>query len=161
MALPHRVGHAGQKRRFCGEWILGWLAATNLMYHFPPLFAVISVLSARPHEWTGEVRFVSWMAEPEVLARTLHFVLASFAMTGLAVMAYALKMPAETDPRDRRRISSWGGWLALVPSLCQLLVGMYVLLELPDESRDRLLGGDLPGTALFGGSILATLVLFH
>lgn len=161
IALPQREGHAGRNRRFWWQWILGWLAATNLMYHFPPLFAVISVLSARPHEWTGDVRFVAWMIEPEVLARTLHFVLASFAVTGVLVMGYALKMPEETEPRERRRVSSLGGWLALAPSLCQLLVGMYVLLQLPDESRDRLLGGDMLGTGLFGGSILATIVLLH
>jgi hypothetical protein len=161
MALPQREGQSGRGRRFWLQWSLGWLAATNLMYHFPPLFALISVLSARPHEWTGEVRFVAWMFEPEVAARTMHFVLASIAMTGLVVMGYALKMPAETEPRDRRRVSAWGGWLALAPSLCQLLVGMYVLLQLPDESRDRLLGDDWLGTGLFGVSLLVTVVLFQ
>ena len=118
LALPQREGQTGRGRRFWWQWLLGWLAATNLMYHFPPLFAMISVLSARPHEWTGDVRFIVWMFEPEVVARTLHFVLASIAMSGLVVMGYALKMPGETGgeaERSAARVSAWGGWLALAP----------------------------------------------
>ena len=55
----------------------------------------------------------------------------------------------------------WGGRVARVPTVLQLVVGMLVLLALPERGRDGLLGGDRVGTLLFGLSIVAAIVLMH
>jgi len=58
-------------------------------------------------------------------------------------------------------LAAWGAWLALVPTLLQLPVGLWVLLQLPLAERDALLGSDLYATGLFALALLAALRLMH
>ena len=165
-------------RRTWGRRGLGFSAGTNLLYHFPPLFAVIGALGTRPEVVDQTLNFREAMIDPEVLAHTLHHVLASFAVVGVAMMGHAMALarvgrarlsalPLEAvsvEPAagaDARRMAIWGGRLALVPTLLQLLAGTFVLLTLPASLQDRLLGQDLPATILFAASLVAALALMH
>lgn len=157
---PTRRRPAGRARLFSG-WSLGLLAATNLLYHFPPLFAVIGVLSSRPQAWGKGLPFTRLMVDPEVLARTLHHILAAAAVAGAALMLYALRPLPGASGIDRRRAAAWGGRSALLATLLQLPAGWFVLMQLPAETRNRLLGQDLPAAMLFGASILTTIALLY
>lgn len=142
-------------------WTLAVLGATNLLYHFPTLFAAIAVLEAEPARGAAP-DFMSLLARGETLARLLHFALASVAVSGLVIMGDALRMRRlQADQQARRQVAAWGGRIALVPTLLQWLAGTYLLVQLPEASRAALLGGDWIGTSLFGGSLLASVALMH
>jgi hypothetical protein len=152
-AAAWRVG----LRRF-----LGLVAATNLLYHFPLLFTVIGVYGGRVLDETAPLEFRRAILDAEVLSQFVHHLLASFAVVGMAMMGFALRLTrsgGSTD--DVRRVAVWGGRVALVPTVLQLLVGTYVLVELPEHERDRLLGGDPLATTIFAASLVGAIVLMH
>ncbi len=147
--------------------LLALLSGTNLLYHFPPLLAAISVLGAR-HDGVEQTldlaayRALAW--ESEVLSRVVHVWLASFAVCGVTVMALAVRAgagAAESAAVGAIRIVAGGARLALVPTLLQIPVGLWTLMALSETPREALLGSDWLGSALFVGSILASFALLH
>jgi hypothetical protein len=155
----------------CSRWLrvgrslLPLLAGTNLLYHFPVLFVVIAQIanSASP---AGDVidasAFRQRMLDGEVLARAAHFTLASFAVTGVALFGFALRIARRgADESDVNRVAAWGGRIALVTTLLQIPAGIWVLFQVPADVQSRLLGGDLLGAALLALSIVAALMLLH
>jgi hypothetical protein len=129
-------------------------------------FAVIGVFFTRPQWQVAAQPFTAVMLEGEVLARVVHFTLASLAVTGTFMLLYALRRQSndhENGPKtdDRARVAVWGGRIALVPTLLQWPAGLYLLLQLPNPSRDALLGYDWLGTALFVSALLAAVLLMH
>lgn len=178
------------------RWLLAVFAATNLMLHFPPLFAIISTLANRGSQLGAVLdrpAYYRLLLDPEVMSRVLHVWLASLAVSGALVMGFALRAdggaapspPTPLPPGERgaetptlppgergagtpsrqtgesRALAAWGAWLALVPTLLQLPVGLWVLLQLPLAERDSLLGSDLYATGLFALAMLAALRLMH
>ncbi|MBI2824395.1 MAG: hypothetical protein HYX69_06885 [Planctomycetia bacterium] len=142
--------------------VLVLVAATNLMYHFPLLFTVIDVYSRRVGEAAGPLDFRAAILDPEVVSQVLHHLLASFAAVGIVMMAFAMRIERAGRPAgDVRRAASWGGRVALVPTALQLLVGLYVLVELPERSRASLLGDDALASILFGLSLVGAIMLLH
>jgi hypothetical protein len=148
--------------RFWSRWCLILLAATNLTYHFPPLFAVVGVYCTRAELWGTGLPFTSMLVDPEVFARTLHHLLASFAIAG-GTLAYLTRPSAFAALPEVARgcPAAWGGRIALAAVAGQLLSGTHVLVEMPAASRDRLLGGDIIATVAFAASLLATVALLH
>lgn len=143
---------------------LAILAATDLIYHFPPLFALVAVLRSQPDLLGGELSYrqtMQLMADTATLSRVGHFLLSSLAVTGAAMIAFALWTRRDAPVEPRERIVLWGARLALVPSLLQLLAGLFLLVHLPAYQRDRLLGGDPLSTVLLLASGLAMLGLYH
>lgn len=145
-----RLWSKGVRRRL--GWWLGFAGATNVVYHFPTLFAVLSVLATRTLAPGETVRFVTMLGDAEVLTRALHFVLASLAVAG-AVAAWW----SEHDEQLKRR----GAQIALFATLLQWPLGIGVLVSLPDASRGALLGDHLPAATCFGLSLGAVVVLMH
>jgi hypothetical protein len=143
----------------------GVVGVTNLVYHFPLLFAAISVLSTRPETWVeGTLKRGQLMAllfDAETLVRFAHFLLASLAVTGVYLIGYSLRAARRGQADIAARATLWGGRLALAATALQLIFGTLLLLRLPQLSQQTLLGGDLPGTLMFAGSLLATLALLH
>lgn len=152
---------AGFGGRFKARFILLALAGTNLAYHFPPLFAAIGVLSTRPEGFGTQVRFVAMLADPEVLARTLHHLLAALAVTGAAIMVGGLRWKAASESDARRRVASWGARLALAAVAGQLLAGLHLLFQLSSGARQRLMGEDALASLLFAAALLITIMLLH
>ncbi len=148
---------AGTVFRYC----LPVLAATNLAYHFAPLFAMVAVWSTRA-ALPEEFHYLELVRDPEIASRTLHVLLASVAVSGIALMGSALRMARMgADVADTARIAVWGARIALVPSLLQVLVGTYVLIKLPEPARDRMMGGDPLTCALFVAALTATLAWYY
>ncbi|HVC99077.1 MAG TPA: hypothetical protein VND64_35760 [Pirellulales bacterium] len=156
------VGAAEGAARFWTRWSLVLLAATNLTYHFPPLFTVIGVYCTRPQRWGDPLPFTTMLVDPEVIARTIHYLLAAFAVTG-ATLATVTRpfVHAGLPDAARGRVAAWGGRIALAAVVGQLLSGTYLLVEMPAASRELLLGGDSIATAAFAASLLATIALLH
>ena len=167
-----------QATRFRRLWrgLVGLLAGTNLLYHFPVLFVVISTL-ARRGEVAGPAitssQFRQLLVESEVLARTTHFALAAFAVTGTLWMLYGLRLHAAARSGDPshldqaahddsgRRIVLWGARLALIPTFLQMLVGLWVVTAVDPAAQQRLLGGDLVAAGLLAASVLLSLWMMH
>lgn len=137
------------------------LASTNLAYHFAPLFAMVAVWSTRLTPPT-EFNYLQSITDPEVASRTLHVLLACVAVAGVALMGCSLRLTRMgTDASDAGRVAIWGARIALVPSLLQLFVGMYVLIKLTEPARDRMMGGDLLTTSLFVTALSVTLIWYY
>jgi hypothetical protein len=144
--------------------LLPLLASTNLLYHFPLLFAVIAQLEAAPdlNAPLSSAEFRAKMADGLVLAQVVHFWLASLAAVGVVLVGYALFLArrqeshAEYDPP-----AICGSRLALASTLLQIPVGLWLLSQAPSASQSALFGGDLVTTGLFGASILAAVWLLH
>jgi hypothetical protein len=140
------------------------LAVTNLFYHFPPLMIVLGKLSAQP-EWVHEPLvtrpvFRELLLRPEVLSKVLHFVFASVAVSGVALMLLA-QHHADRSIAERGHMAlvRAGAAIALAASVIQLAVGLWVLVRLPAAARNALMGHDWPATVLFFLSIVAVLAM--
>ena len=129
--------------------LLALLAATNLLYHFPPLFTIVGMMArgevtVDPPVDSGEFR--SLLFQSEVIWFTLHFWFASFAVSGLLTGMLCLKrLP------DKQRESTAGAAfiIALVATLLQIPVGFMLTTSLNSGQQSRLMGGDPLCTAFF------------
>jgi hypothetical protein len=160
-----RLGGGGRAKRSLHH-LLAVLAATNLMYHFPPLFGVMSALSIDAGTLYGptlnRTEFLRLMGSGEVIWMVVHVLLASVATTGVMMMGFALRLARQSDDAaGAERVAKWGGRIALVPSIAQLLAGLYVLLHLPPQIQKQFMGGDTLTMLLFGLSVGAALALMH
>jgi hypothetical protein len=94
---------------------------------------------------------------------------ASVAVAGWTLMGLAYKsreprvkgQQPESVGTDFDGLISAGAWIALVASLAQLAVGLWVLIEMPITTRNLLLGSNWLGTGLFFVAIVATFGLLH
>ncbi|MBC8356518.1 MAG: hypothetical protein H8E66_31440 [Planctomycetes bacterium] len=154
-SLVGRVGRAS----------IAILTGTNMLYHFPVLFIVISEVAGGYLEVPGQVDaaiFRSLMMESSVLARSVHFWFASFAVTGASLMGYGKWLLRKEDQQETgARIAIWGARIALVPTLLQILVGVWVLSVLPAPMQQRLMGGDMLAVIAFALSIVGALWLMQ
>jgi hypothetical protein len=142
---------------------LQFLAGTNLLYHFPLLFIVISDVSTAEASLSKSVDsadFRSLIVTGSVMSRAVHVCLASFAVTGVALIAHS-EWLQRRGTADAARIAVWGGRLALVVTILQLPVGVWLLSQLPSRGQRLVLGGDPIATSLLGISILLALWLMH
>ena len=145
--------------------LLALLSATNLLYHFPLLLTMISVVATRPELAEQTIDLAAYrqlLVDPEVVSRTVHVILASFAMVGIYVMAFGLTLERHESLKDQApRVARWGASIALVPTLFQLGVGTWVLMMLPSVARKGLMGRDPFATGMFMASLLLTFALLH
>ena len=144
---------------------LAVLAATDLMYHFPPLFAILNLLTTRV-ELSGQTLtgtlYRTLLLDPEVIAMVAHVWLAAMALTGVAVMRLAIQSgPRAPAAANADATVSIAARCALVASLAQLPVGVWVLFTVPERGRSALMGGDPIGSLLFVLAMVATLGLLH
>lgn len=151
--------HWWSRRRWTA-WLIGIAGFTNLAYHFPTMFAVLSVYAGRTWRFSQPPAYLTLLNDAEVLARVVHFLLASVAVGG--VLLYAL--PEAVDEARRAsadRLRRRGAQIALTATLVQWPVGMFVLVSLPDGVRGAMLGDDARLTVLFVVSLGAVIVVMH
>lgn len=149
----------------------GWLAiglgaagALNLLYHFPPLMAVLGELAVDSNWATAETidrrTLLELWQRPEVLALWAHFVAASFAVAALAAV-WPAAQPAPDDQGRQRRCVRRMGLVALAASVAQLPIGVALLATDGAPAREAMLGQHLPATLAFGASMLAGFALLQ
>lgn len=164
---------------FVTRWLATLLASLNLIYHFPPLFIMLGVLSTRPEAWGEPARFTTLLADPEVLARLAHHLLAAVVVTGTAMAWLAATGRLERPKSDRdagagrgdpsqpsaeqRGASAadalpaavWGGRMAVAALLLQVLSGIMLVAEMPASSQQAILGHDALAAGLFAAALVA------
>ncbi len=155
------VWHRARQRPLL-HGLMAILTATNLLYHFPPLMVVLGKLTKNAH-WVGEAvierkLFIQLMLRREVLALSMHFIVASFAVALAAVLWLSVR---EGKKVGNRRLAAWAALLTTLCTMMQLPIGVWVLMILSASSRRDLMGGDVLGTVCFMGGIVATLLLLQ
>jgi hypothetical protein len=161
----------GERRRIKTAWLLALLSSSNLLYHFPPMMAVIGRIANEP-QWAKDAvitrrAMVQMSLRPDILSLWIHFGLASLAVAAIAAMAL-VALPSSTDAGDadpridgRQRLVSRLAGIALAASALQLPVGGWLLAASEVRMRDALLGGDLHATGSFLAGVLATMALLQ
>jgi len=137
-------------------------ASTNLIYHFPGLFVSAAELGVAPAESPeiSSAAFRAMMFSPPVLSQVLHHVLSAIAVTGVAVMIYAGRLPP-TEPDAPQPLISGGARWAMLATLLQVPTGLWLISTLPPSARSTVLGTDFLTTGLFIAAMVAALGLLH
>lgn len=149
----------GAKRRL--RWFLPLLASTNLLYHFPPLFLIFSRLNPESVAELTSADFRDRLVEGYVVARTVHFCLAALAVSGITLIIYTLKKGGSAETTEQTyQPARWGARLALVATLLQLPVGIWIVIKMGDDAK-QVMGGDWLTTGLFVASLVGALALMH
>jgi len=142
--------------------LLGFFGATNLAYHFPVLFSIVSVVTSSGGAEAAPVNFRAMILAPEVMAHVTHDILAAFIVTGVYIMGLSLAMRRRVGGEpDAERVGSWGARIALPAALAQFPVGLWLWTTLPAPSSAALLMGDGLATLSFGVAIISTIGLLH
>jgi hypothetical protein len=148
------------------KWWLALLAfatSTNLLYHFPPLMAMIGELANNPN-WT-DIKIINrpdvlkLMREGEVLSLTFHFGMSSFAVSAIAVLELIARHPQNDGVLAPTARTS--ALVALVASLSQVPIGVWLLTSLSNTSRSALMGENLIASLAFIVAILGTIKLLQ
>lgn len=150
----------------CGiRRLLAILAATNLLYHFPPLFIMLWQFQRDPHhiqEVLDGASFRSMMFTAEVCAFTLHYWLASLTTSAIVVLMITAGLGSSKSNRHfHQNLAISAGRVALAASVLQIPVGMWLLSVLPSTQQTDLLGNDLVSTLLLVTALLATWMLLQ
>lgn len=97
------------------------------------------------------------LGEAALFPRYLHFLLASLAVGGLALLAYGLWV--------RRSEPDFGDWCLrqgarwfLIPTALQMAIGPIFLLTQPAFARDEFLAADLLETGVLWGGVASALI---
>ena len=120
------------------------------------------VLMLTPEGWAklyaeSQAGFRLNLGDPTVIPRSLHFLLAAFAVTGLFIVLVGL-LNGKAETAYRSWAVKYGVIWFAVPTLLQFLVGPWFLFSLPAPVRDRFLGGNTLDTTLLLAGILLALV---
>ena len=166
--LPYALMWQRLSKRPLLHAFLAVMAATNLLYHFPPLFIIISQLAYLPNREVvlDGAGFRAMMVDPAVLSRVSHHLLAAVAITSAVIMWRAAKRDAvpndeEAAGQEWLPIARVAAWWALGATAAQIPSGIWLTLNLAESRRSAVLGDDLPATSLFLCAMAGALMLLH
>ena len=163
-----RLIRATRPRRWATR-ILAVAAASNLLAHFPPLFAMLSALTHRPELWGRTLErglYHALLVDPEVQSRVLHIWLAALAMGAIVVVAM-LSRPTAVAARPQtqaisdvsHRLATTAARWAFVAIIAEFPVGIWTLTAAPTANwgvawTDDWLAMLLLGSAIIGACLL-------
>jgi len=146
--------------------LISLLGTSNLLYHFPPLMVVLGKLAVDPL-WTKTAiidrpAFLELMFRGDVLSLTTHFGLASMAVAAITVLLLLSRLPADAiEEPSAKKIASGAAAVALLSSVLQIPVGIWVLATATGTERNALTGGDPLTSLLFIGGMLLTFLFLQ
>lgn len=145
--------------------LLPLLSGTNLLYHFPALFLVASRL-AEDGITSGRsltaAEFRREMLSGTTPAMIVHIVLASLAGAGIALLGLVLRWQRHGRPSgDVQTLSRSAALLALLPTVLQILVGIWILVSMGSFTQSRIMGGSLTAAICFMVGILTAFWLMQ
>jgi hypothetical protein len=127
-------------------------AASNMLYHFPPLMVIIGELAAGSDSAPAVIDSAAvrgLMIRPTVLSLTIHHELAAISAAGAAMLLVA-----------RNRLAGRiGAAFALVATIAQIPVGIWTVWELPQAGI--IMGEDGIATTLFVVAMVASVFLLQ
>jgi hypothetical protein len=140
-------------------------ASTNLIYHFPGLFVSAAELATAPSDpMITSAEFRAMMFTAPVLAQVAHHVLSAITVVGVAIMVIASKPdPASLapEPIPAQPLAVHGARVAMMATLLQVPVGLWLITTLTHSARSSVLGNDLLTTGLFLAAMVVALGLLH
>lgn len=144
---------------------LALLSCSNLLYHFPPLMSVMGRLASDP-TWADaktldRAALLPLFLRSEVLALSLHFVLASLAVSALAVLWLASRTKGKDWERSALPISRRAAGMALFVTALQLPVGIWLLVSFPQSDQRAMMGDNTVASLAFVGALLLTFILLQ
>jgi len=159
--LPGKSG--GSRAAVITRFLLAALAATNLLYHFPLLFSVAAHLQAGGQTAGPTISGADFrrLLDAAAIALMTHVALASLATAGVMLLGLALRWERHGETLGATAIGRTGSRWALVSSLFQLPVGLWLLMSLPPHAQSQLLGESTIGVLFFVASLLAALWLLN
>lgn len=168
----HRVVHR----------LLAIAAATNLLYHFPPLFSVLAELAQTDDQTLlTSSDYRAWLVQPLIWAKTTHVWGASVAVAGI-VLSYLVPANAistkksepanATDadlesnlstvrPDSPSDLRALGACWCLGGTVAQIVTGIWIIVQLPPAQQFAVLGTDVAASTLSCCSILATFIALN
>ncbi len=155
-----RIGSPSPRHPWTSQ-LLAIAAASNLMYHFPALFTMLTVLSHRPEWWHQTLDrslYHELLTDPEVVSRVAHVWLAAIATVAVVVMLLATSVPQDQRPRGTRLAAS-AAFGAFVASVLQIPVGLWLASALPESHDVPLWQADGYALALLAVAVGLTLLL--
>ena len=126
---------------------------------------VVSLLHMQPARWPAVAdRFMAVFADPSLVARYLHFVLAATSMAAAALTWVAVRRAGKGGDRDvLAGMARFGVKVALLTTVLQLIDGFALLLLLPKDVLLSFMRGGvattLPLTVGLGAGIALLVVL--
>ena len=167
-SLTCLLAYAGTWRLFgqhrCLHAMFALMSASNLMYHFPPLMAILGEMAVNP-SWTAvpvidRPVLLELMARDDVISLSVHFALASLAVAGVtALWLLARRGEQVLDNADTRRVARVTAGIALASTILQLPVGMWILATMSHVSRGAIMGGNQLASLLFLAGVLLAMLL--
>ncbi len=97
------------------------------------------------------------LADPQVIPRYLHFVIAACAVTGLTMGCFGLYWRSRESDYSKWLIQTGAG-LYIIATLLQIPIGIWFLLSLKAPIMMSFLGGDPTGTGIFITSLIIDVV---
>ncbi len=117
---------------------LAVLAGTNLLYHFPLLFAVLDQLRSNPELMESAISssdFRQMIILPVVFTKALHVILAGVVLCCLVIIWFERK-----EDEKQGRLTVTVARVLLAALVLQLAVGIWMLVVMPAAQRDVLIG---------------------
>ena len=117
---------------------LAVLAGTNLLYHFPLLFAILDQLRSNPELMDSAISssdFRRMIILPVVYTKALHVILAGVVLCCLVIIWFE----REEDGKQGR-LTVTVARVLLAALVLQLAVGIWMLVVMPAAQRDPLIG---------------------
>lgn len=144
------------------------LAAPAILFLAALIFMVIAylftgnmILMLTPEKWMQIYQHnnqgMNLPSSPQLAPRMLHTLIASIAVTGLALGCFGL-YAKKKDPDYGSWLVKKGSQVFLLLSVLQIPVGLWFLFSLPKEIMTKFMGGDLYGTIAFASSMTLALV---
>lgn len=154
------IGWGWRRLNKWGIAAFAFISATNLLYHFPPLMAVIGKLAANPQFSEVEVierpALLELMGRGEVMALSFHFGFSAIAVSAIALLYLIYRGTTDAAPESRGAAG-----IAFVATLLQIPVGVWLLMSLPGTSRMALMGKSLLGSLTFMAAMVLSLILLQ
>ncbi len=147
-----------------GAWLLIGVSLLFALIGF--LFSNNMTLMLHPETWPAVVssagigRGVGTFlntADPTLLSRYLHIMLAAIAVAGLAVGGYGLYWHKRDPVYSSWLISQGSAWYVVI-TLIQVAVGGLFLMSLPRPVMQQFMGHETWGTLAFMGSMVLSLL---
>jgi hypothetical protein len=148
--------------------LLAILASTNVLYHFPPLFTMLSLMSTRPELADATLDrslYVELFTDPETLARVAHHWLASITTAAVALLLLTSRSGPHREQEAHTESTDWpatfAARVALLATVLQLPTGLWLLVASPARAQSQLLGGEISTTVIFSVAIFAMVLLLQ
>ncbi len=149
---------------------LALLSSSNLLYHFPPLMSVLGKLANDP-TWARAPTLdrpvlLPLMMRDEIVALSVHFVLASLAVSAIGVLWLTSKScegksNEDTWEKSALPLSRRAAGVALLVTAVQLPVGIWLLVSLPQSTQTSMMGDNAIASLAFVGALLLSFVLLQ